>query len=209
MGLGPYPLVSLAQAREARDDARAHVFAGRDPQVERARAKGAAPAFEEATTAFLADNETAWRNPKHCLDALLPKPKKLTRGHHRALPYKDMPDFMAQLRTREGAGALALRFAILTAARSGEVRRARWHEFDLDEAVWTVPAERMRGGREHRVPLCEVALSILRSMDAVREGALVFPGARADRPMSDATMAATLKRMGGGRDGPRLPLHVP
>jgi hypothetical protein len=100
------------------------------------------------------DNPARWRGH---LDQLLAKRQRLTRGHHAAIPYVELPRFISDLRTRQAAVALALEFAILTAARSGEVLGARWDEFDLDRAVWTIPAVRMKAGREHRVPLSKGA----------------------------------------------------
>ena len=96
------------------------------------------------------ENPARWRGH---LDQLLPKRQRLTRGHHAAMPYANVPAFMAELRTRDATDALALEFAILTAARSGEVFGARWDEFDLDGALWTVPAGRMKAGVKHDVPL--------------------------------------------------------
>ncbi len=97
-----------------------------------------------------------------------------------------------------GIAALALRFAILTAARTGEVIGARWAEIDWGNALWTVPAERMKAGREHRVPLSDAALAVLRDMARLRQpipGAFVFPGARADKPLSNMALAMLLRRM--------------
>jgi integrase len=104
-------------------------------------------------------NPARWRGH---LDKLLPKRQKLMRGHHAAMPFVDVPQFVARLRKREAVAALALEFAILTAARSGEVLGARWAEIDLQNAIWTIPATRMKGGRVHRVPLSDRALVILK-----------------------------------------------
>src|SRR3984885_11834658 len=103
------------------------------------------------------ENPAAWRGH---LENLLPKRQKLTRGHHAALPYADVPAFVAWLREHDAVAALALEFSILTAARSGEVLGARWSEVDLDARVWTIPAKRMKAGREHRAPLSESALAV-------------------------------------------------
>ncbi len=113
-----------------------------------------------------------------------------------ALPWRETPAFMAALRAREGIAARALEFAILTGARSGEVRGMRWEEVDGD--VWTVPADRMKARREHRVPLSARALSILDEMEQFDSDGLVFPGMRKGRPLSDMTLGAVLKRMGRG-----------
>ena len=156
--------------------------------------------LDAATAAGLRSGENPARWRGH-LSTLLPAQPKGARGHHAAMPWKDMPAFMVALRARQGVAARALEFAILTAARSGEVRGATWAEIDLDARRWTVPAARMKAEREHRVPLTDRAVAILSEMAALRprhdpEGeALVFPGAREGRPMSDMTLAAVLKRM--------------
>ena len=106
------------------------------------------------------ENPARWRGH---LDQLLPKRQRLTRGHHAAMNYAEVPTFMGDLRARQATAALALEFTVLTAARSGEVLRARWEEFDLDRAVWTIPANRMKAGREHRVPLSKRALKIVQA----------------------------------------------
>jgi integrase len=102
-------------------------------------------------------NPGRWRGH---LSHLLPKSRKLTRGHHAAMPYRDVPAFIIRLREREAVAALALEFTILTGARTNEVLGARWIEIDADARVWTVPPHRMKGGLEHRVPLCTRALAI-------------------------------------------------
>ena len=114
-------------------------------------------------------------------------------GHHAALPWAEMPACMKRIEGVDGMGALALRFTILAAARSGEVRGATWSEMDLDGRVWTVPANRMKAGKEHRVPLSEDAVALLKSMP-MGDG-LVFPSARAGRPLSDMTLSAVLRRL--------------
>lgn len=131
--------------------------------------------------------------------------------HRPALPYSKLPTLYAELANQDGMGALALRFLILTASRSGEVRGAKWSEVNLDEAVWTVPGARMKGRREHRVPLCGEALRILSQVAPLRTSpdALVFPsmrpraarGSSGNRAaltasaLSDMTLSAVLKRM--------------
>jgi len=130
------------------------------------------------------------------LDKLLPAPSKVQKVvHHRALPIDDMGAFMADLRKREGGAAKALEFAILTSARSGDVRGAAWPEIDLQAAVWIVPAARMKAGREHRVPLSEQALTLLRSQPRIKDNDLVFPAPRGG-PLSDMTLTAVMRRMG-------------
>lgn len=137
------------------------------------------------------ENPARWRGH---LDNLLADPNKVAKvAHHAALPWQNIGTFMVDLRQRAGSAARAVEFAILTAGRSGEVRGARWSEMDLDAAVWTVPAERMKAGREHRVPLSTDALALLRSLPAVGEH--VFPGQRGDAPLSDMSLTAVLRRM--------------
>lgn len=137
-------------------------------------------------------NPARWRGH---LDKLLAKRQKLTRGHHAAMAFDDVPEFMGRLREREAAAALALEFLILTAARSGEVLGARWAEFDLEAKVWTVPAARMKAGREHRVPLSRRALAILEELAKGRTGEFVFAGQRAGKPLSGMAMEMLLRRL--------------
>lgn len=138
------------------------------------------------------ENPARWRGH---LDHLLPRRPKLTRGHHAALPYEQVPEFMANLRVRRATAALALEFTILTASRSGEVLGARWDEIDLQRAVWTVPTARMKAGREHRVPLVGRTLEILTEAQAVRTGEHVFPGQAPGKPLSGMAMEMVLRRM--------------
>jgi integrase len=285
MGLGPYPDVSLAEARRKATEHRNHRRDGIDPldakaaqrQAQRlAAAKGRT--FRECAAEFIEKNRAGWRNPKHrqqwentlatyvyptlgdlpvsaigtgvvvqvldpiwaekpetagrvrgrieaVLDAaiargfrqgpnpaqwkgnlahILPARSRVRKvAHHAALPFDELPLFLADLRDRQGMAARALEFTILTAARTGEVLGARWGEIDLTAKVWTVPADRMKAGREHRVPLSDPALAVL---DAVRPLALsingepdvaapVFPGPRRALPMSNMTMLMLLRRM--------------
>lgn len=136
------------------------------------------------------DNPARWAEN---LDQLLPKPSKIRRVRHlAALPYQEAGTFMQDLRKRNGQGARALEFAILTAARSGEVRGMVWDEIDLEGKVWTVPADRIKAGKTHRVPLSEAALALLRATSH-REG-LVFRSVTG-KPLSDMTLSAVCKRM--------------
>jgi integrase len=137
------------------------------------------------------DNPARWRGH---LDQLLPKPRKLSRGHHAALPYADVPGFMSELRKREGVAARALEFAILTAARSGECFGARWAEIDFGQGAWIVPASRMKAGKEHRVPLSSPALNVLRQMKGLTDGEFVFPSA-SGKPLSNMALEMVLRRM--------------
>ncbi|WP_331372881.1 tyrosine-type recombinase/integrase [Sinorhizobium chiapasense] len=151
-------------------------------------------AFAEAQGWREGKNPAQWRGN---LDAILPPRQKLTRGHHKALAYADVPAFMASLRDRIGVAARAMEFLVLTAARSGEVVGARWDEIDLKNRVWTVPASRMKAGREHRVPLSPRAVQILEAMAEVRRAdhPYVFPGQKAKRPVSAASMEMLLRRL--------------
>jgi integrase len=269
MGLGPYPEIGLADAREKAFDARRLIKRdGKDPITERGRAK--MRTFRETAEALIESKRAGWRNPKHAkqwsstlktyvypklgeldvrvvdtdavldvlrpiwtsktetasrvrqrieavldyatairartgdnparwrgqLDHLLPKPSKVrTVKHHAALDWRQAPAFMAKLAKRKGIDARALEFAIMTAARSGEVRGARWREVDLEDAVWTVPPDRIKAGKEHRVPLTPAALAVLGATGAPDE--LVFSSpSNPEAPLSDMTLAAVLKRMG-------------
>jgi len=119
--------------------------------------------------------------------------------HHRAMPYADVPSFMKALGERSGYAStrLAFEFLVLTAARSGEVRGACWSETDLDNRLWTVPASRMKGGREHRVPLSDRAMAIVTEAKALGSGRLIFPGTKG-QPLSDMTLTKVLRDMGLG-----------
>jgi integrase len=138
------------------------------------------------------ENPARWRGH---LDQLLPKRQRLTRGHHAAMSYADLPLFMSDLRARQASAALALEFAILTAARSGEVLGARWNEIDLDRAIWTLPAARMKAGREHRVPLSGPALEVVKALHQSRDGDFVFPGQKMGKPLSVMALEMVLRRM--------------
>ena len=142
------------------------------------------------------ENPARWRGH---LDKLLPARSKVRRvEHHPALPYADLPEFMAALRAQEGTAARALEFAILTATRTGEAMGARWGEIDVAQQTWTIPAERMKAGKEHRVPLSGRALAIIEQMAAIRSGDHVFAGAKAGRPLSNMAFLMLLRRMGRG-----------
>lgn len=140
------------------------------------------------------DNPARWRGH---LEHLLADPSQIARvTHYPALPWQEIGGFMVDLRQCGGVAARALEFGILTAARSGEVRGARWDEIDFDAAIWTVPEQRMKAGREHRVPLSTAALALIKSMPRVED--LVFPGMRKGVGLSDMTVTAVLRRMGRG-----------
>jgi integrase len=278
LGLGGFPTVTLAQAREAARALLAKLRQGIDPLAERRAARAATaaltrtPTFKVAAEQYVEAHSPSWRNPKHVqqwrstlaqyadpifgsvpvadvtkahvlaalqpiwttktetakrlrgrieqvlayamqagwrpegvnpaawrggLDKLLAAPAKVAKvEHHPALPIDAMPAFMARLRQIPGMGARALEFVALTAARSGEVRGATWAEIDLDAATWTVPGSRMKAGKEHRVPLSDAALALLRALPRFADTDLVFPSVRGGRPLSDMTLLACMRRMG-------------
>ena len=276
IGIGSYPGVTLAMAREAARQLRSKIAAGIDPIQERKALKDELRAaqrklllFVDAFRRFLEDKQSEWSNPKHrqqwentlqtyavpvlgdlavddielahILEVLRPiwhkKPEtaKRIRGriekvldwakvhghrdgenparwqgnlenvlpslakirdvkHHAALPYPEIADFIKRLRARNGTAAVALEFLILTSARSGEVRGATWQEFDLRKREWTVPAERMKARKEHRIPLSDRAVEILALMPNGKPNEIVFKAARGGI-LSDMTLGAVLKRM--------------
>ena len=277
MGLGSYPGVSLAKARDKARDALDTIEKGADPILERQRARSALQAeqtrgitFDAACRAYIDARGDEWRNAKHRqqwentlatyaapvmgrllvqdiekehvllilrpiwktktetatrlrgrieavldwatanghrdglnparwrghLSELLAKPDKIAKvEHHPALPIGEVGAFMADLRQREGMSARALEFAILTAARSGEVRGATWAEFDVDAGIWQVPAERMKAGKAHRVPLSAQALALLAALPRIEGTALVFFAPRGGQ-LSDMSLTAVTRRMG-------------
>jgi integrase len=139
------------------------------------------------------ENPARWRGH---LESLLPRKTKVRSvEHHAALPYADIAAFLIELREQEGVAARALEFAILAAARTGEVLGARWDEVDMNNRLWTVPGARMKAGKEHRVPLSDAALAILEKMSEQRTGDYVFPGAAAGRSLSNMALLMTLRRM--------------
>ena len=277
MGLGGYPDVTLARARERAREYAELISQGVDPIAEKrarksalVRSQATAVTFRQVAADYIAAHRAGWRNAKHAdqwantlatyaepvigelapaevttehlleiltpiwttkpetasrvrarielvlsyakakklrdgenpamwrgnLDALLPKPGRVKKvRHHPALPYSKMTPFMVALRRVQGIGARALEFAILTAARSGEVRLAEWREIDLQSATWIVPADRMKARREHRVPLSNGGLHLLNSLPRFDGTDLIFPGMREHRPMSDMTLSAVIRRM--------------
>jgi integrase len=141
------------------------------------------------------DNPARWKGR---LENLLPRRSKVRAvQHHAALPYVEISDFMRALRERDAVAARALEFAVLTAARRGEVIGAKWSEIDLKTKMWTVPGDRMKGGREHRVPLSDPAVAVLQRMLAVRENDYVFPGEQRTT-LSNMALPRVLQRMGRG-----------
>lgn len=277
MGLGAYPDVSLAEARERAAEARRLLRDGVDPIEARkatrtatAAAVGTALTFKQCTDAFIEKQSPEWTNPKHeaqwratlekyaypiigkmlvreitdehvlqilepiwtsktetasrvrgriesvldfakakkyrsgdnparwrgHLDKHLPKPKKIAKVQHfAALPYNEMSTFIGQLKAQAGMGARALELAILTAARSGEVRGATWAEFDLDAATWTIPGDRMKAGKEHRIPLSPTVVKMLEALPRIDGTDLLFTSTK-NTALSDMTLTAVLRRMG-------------
>lgn len=271
LGLGAYPEVSLAMARDRAAEARRLIAIGEDPITKRQQAKP--KTFKAAALELIESKRPGWKNAKHAaqwtstletyvfprigpvqvakvetadvigaltpiwsekpetanrvrqrieavldyasalgvrtgdnparwrghLDHLLPKPTKVRAvKHHPALPHTQIADFVADLANRSGIAARALGFTILTAARSGETRGMTWSEVDLDRRVWTIPGERMKAGKEHRVPLTAAAIAQIGPRRT--DDALVFESeAKPGRPISDMSMTAVLRRM--GRDG--------
>lgn len=137
------------------------------------------------------ENPARWRGH---LSAVLPDQKKV-RQHHAAMPFDDLPAFMAKLRGVKSLSAQALELIVLTAARSGEARGAKWAEIDLEARLWTIPAERMKANRPHRVPLTEAALAVLQPLSEARRGEYVFPGPSASKHISEAALRKLLKRL--------------
>lgn len=276
MGLGAYPAVGVAAAREKARVARALIEQGVDPidrrqdlRREAVAVRESAKTFDQCAEALLAAKGAGWKNDKHRaqwsstlqtyaspvlgkmlvseidmghvlrvlspiwgqktetasrlrgriekvldyaaahnyrqglnparwkgnLDAVLDKPSEVAKvKHHAAMAIDDVSDFMGLLRTSEGMGARALELAILTAARSGEVRGATWAELDLKVGTWVVPAERMKAKKEHRVPLSTQAIALLKSLPRDEKISLVFPAPRGGQ-LSDMTLTAVLRRM--------------
>ncbi len=279
MGLGPYPDISLAEARQMAAQARALKARGIDPIANReaVRTRGRLEAarsvsFRHCAEAYIAAKKAGWKNARHAdqwaatletyampLMADLPvqsidvgllhkvlepiwatktETASRVRGriesildwatvrefrtgdnparwkghlenlfsarskvqkveHHPALPYGRIGAFMASLKAQEGKAVLALQFAILTATRTGEVINATWQEVNQDGGVWTIPAERTKIGKEHRVPLSKPALAILRKLQQAQDkGDYLFNGAKPGKPISKMAMLQTLHRMG-------------
>lgn len=276
VGLGAFPEVSLAQARDVALEYRQQIRQGINPIIAKREAKAALRAaqasfitFEEAAKQYIAAHENSWKNIKHAsqwrntlnqyayptigklhvkdvslehimkvlepiwatktetatrlrgriesvldwarvrgyrtgdnparwkgnLDTLLPARNKVAKvKHHEAIPWHEAPNFWQELAMVEGIGAQAMAFLILTAARSGEVREATWEEIDLERKVWTIPAERMKKGKEQRIPLTPAAISILQKAPTFgqRQGLIFTYG---NKPLSDNTLTVQLKRM--------------
>jgi integrase len=146
-------------------------------------------------------NPARWRGH---LDKLLPKPSRVKKVRHQpAMPYTEVPAFMAELSKNGSISASALQFLILTATRTSEVLEATWGEIDLENAVWTIPPDRTKTGREHRVPLPDAATEILRTLPRIDGNSFVFPGARQGRPLSKMALLQLMRGMGYGVGGDR------
>lgn len=282
IGLGGFPDVPLASARQKAREAKEMIAQGIDPVAEARAQRSALMAqnakqvtFSEATARFIDAKESEWKNPKHRqqwrntlgsyaepilgklfvsdiththilavlepiwgtktetasrvrgriesvlnwatsqgfrsgenparwsghLENLLATPTKVKKArHHPALPYERIYEFLADLKKSESTGSQALLFGILTAARSGEVREVRWNEIDLNKQLWTIPAGRMKAGKEHVVPLSPQAMTVLKQCHSgTGDGSgLVFPAPRGGA-LSDMTLTATLRRMSDSR----------
>jgi len=136
-------------------------------------------------------NPALWRGN---LELTLPKPSKIAKvEHYKALAFDEMPTFMSKLRQQDWLSARALELVILTACRNSEARNAKWSEFDFDKKVWTIPAERMKAGKEHKVPLCDSAITLINSL--LRDNDYLFPNSKGN-PLSDASISKSPKRIG-------------
>lgn len=140
------------------------------------------------------DNPARWRDNLQAVYG----PQTASKDHHAAIAFADMPAFMDDLRKLASTSARALEFTILTAARTGEVRGARWSEVPVGSDIWIVPGHRMKAGKEHRVPLCARALAILKAMKRGKPDALIFPGAKPGEPLSDAALLMCLRGLRAG-----------
>ncbi|MEP3277057.1 MAG: integrase arm-type DNA-binding domain-containing protein [Stappiaceae bacterium] len=266
MGLGSYPAISLAKARERADECRRTVAEGRDPKAERDRESG--KTFGEAADSYFKSMQSKWSNDKSrhqwkktlvetCkpirtkqvadietidvlnilqpiwekvpetasrtrgrmenvldfakakhwrigenparwkghLQNILPPRQKTDRKHFAAMPYQEVPAFVERLRKSNGLSSRALELTILTVARTSEILNSTWPEFDLDAALWVIPAGRMKARSEHRVPLTSRAVEILTALHDTHRSDFLFAGNKADRPLSNMAMEMLLRRM--------------
>ncbi|MFC3704864.1 tyrosine-type recombinase/integrase [Devosia honganensis] len=143
------------------------------------------------------DNPARWRGH---LENLFPPRNRLGKGHHAAMPFENLPKFFAELTRQETVGAHALQFTILTSVRTSEAIRARWSEIDLEKAIWTIPADRMKMKREHRVPLSYAAREVLRARHEIKQSEFIFPGMKPNTPVSNMTMTKALKSLDAGEE---------
>jgi integrase len=156
--------------------------------------------LDYATTREYRQGENPARWKGHLSNILPAKTKVAKVEHHAALDFRSVPEFLTELRQQEGMAAMALEFAILTATRTSETLNATWSEIDMKTAMWTIPAPRMKGRREHRVPLSKTAIATLKkvanfSCDDCSKESYVFPGQRQGRPLSNMAMLMLLRRM--------------
>jgi integrase len=283
MGLGPFPDISLARARELSVEYRALVRDGVDPIEHRNKTQVGRHTFGGCAEEYIESHKHGWSNAKHAaqwentleeyvlprfgqlpvavvstedvlsvlqpiwssktetakrvqgrienildyaaargfrdpvnparwrghLDKLLPRPSKVHKPrHHPAMPYGDVSAFLATLGKDQSMVSQALQFLILTATRTGEVVGAKWSEIDLENAVWTIPESRMKAGREHRVPLSDKALNLLKGLPRVSNNEFVFTGNRSGLGLSNMALLMKMKRMGykkGGELGEYVP----
>jgi len=139
------------------------------------------------------ENPARWKGH---LDNILPKPSKVTKvKHHKSLPWQELGAFIQELKLKKGIAARALEFLILTATRSGEVRNAVWSEIDLESNLWVIPAERMKAGKEHKIPLANETINILKALPIIEDNEYLFPAPRGGS-LSDMTLSTIVKRMG-------------
>ena len=267
VGLGPYPAISLAQARHKAASYRVAVMDGRDPLAEKRKAE--TPTFRQAMEEVFKLNQPRWKNAKHtiswrqtlekdampiigemrvneigreevlriltpiwtgkpetarrvrqrirtilkwaqahgfiennpageAIDGALPSMPKI-KAHFRALPYREVPETLEIIEASKASPAakLAIRFLVLTAARSGETRNAEWKEIDPESRLWTIPAHKMKANAEHRVPLSDAAIEVLEQAEALDDGSgLIFPSPlRTGHPLSDMSLTQVLRKM--------------
>jgi integrase len=142
---------------------------------------------------YVGENCAVWKGH---LDKLLPAPRKVRAvANHAAMAYSAVPSFMTELRAREGIAAAAMEFLVLTAARTGETLGAKWQEIDFKKSVWTIPHTRMKGGRPHQVPLSAPAVAVLKRMEKLRTGEIIFFGQSSGRPLGNMALLVLLRRM--------------
>jgi integrase len=188
--------VFLARGRNAKG-AKAPLWQARAETATRLRARIEA-VLSAAKALKLRDGENPARWPDHLSHLLSAQPKSKRVKHHPALPYAELPAFMARLRENTSISAKALEFVILTAARTGEVLNAPFDEFDLEGRLWIVPAKRMKAGKEHKVPLCPRAVEIVKEMAEVKLSDYVFPGLKSKRPLTDMALTMLTRGMRPG-----------
>ncbi|BBI60561.1 hypothetical protein HSBAA_18670 [Vreelandella sulfidaeris] len=144
-------------------------------------------------------NPARWRGH---LDKLLAKPSRIQKvNHHPAMPYDEVADFMATVNGYNSLSSKALQFLILTATRTSEVLNSEWNELDLNNATWTIPADRMKANREHRVPLSRQAVELLSNLPRVKANTYIFAGMKQGRPLSNMSLLQFMRGLGYGPSG--------